>query len=146
MTAAVTGTAGPAIEVESSVAIVDQVSITNFDIKQPSGGGGYSLPEVLVPISGGYPTQSLSGKGQRGRYSAVGSAAVASGANGLSINLGNTYPMAYRPRPSQITLAAEGAPLPAYRIQYTTDDQIYVAFASPISAAATVHWRATLLR
>lgn len=144
-TAAVTGTAGPAIEVESSVA-ADNVSIVDFDVKQPSGGNGYTLPEVLVPTSGGYPTQSMSGRGQLGRYSAVGSVAVASGAAGVTIIIATPYPMAYRPRPAQIALAAEGATLPPYRISYTSDNQCFATFASPISGAATIHWRATLAR
>ena len=52
--------------------------------------------------------------------------------------------MAYRPRPSQIVLATEGATLPQHRIQYADDNTIYVAFATAIAAAATIHWRAIL--
>lgn len=144
-TAAVTGTAGPAILVDSTVSS-DQVTITDFDIKQPSGGGGYTVPEVSVPVSGGYPTQSMSGRGELSVYRAVGSQAVASGATSMTINIGSPYPMAYRPRPAQITLSADTQPLPAYRIQYTTDNQIFVAFAAAFAGAANVHWRADLVR
>lgn len=142
-TEAVVGTAGPAIKVDSSVS-GSQVTVSNFDIKQPSAGGGYSVPEVSVPTSGGYPTVGMSGRGKRSVYSAIGSQAVSSGATGATITLASPYPMAYRPRPSQIMLATEGATLPQHRIQYTDDNTIYVAFATPIAAAATIHWRAVL--
>lgn len=142
-TEAVVGTAGPAIKVDSSVS-GSQVTVSNFDIKQPSAGGGYSVPEVSVPTSGGYPTVGMSGRGERSVYSAIGSQAVSSGATGATITLASPYPMAYRPRPSQIMLATEGATLPQHRIQYTDDNTIYVAFATAIAAAATIHWRAIL--
>ncbi len=142
-TEAVVGTAGPAIKVDSSVS-GSQVTVSNFDIKQPSAGGGYSVPEVNVPTSGGYPTVGMSGRGERSVYSAIGSQAVSSGATGATITLASPYPMAYRPRPSQIMLATEGATLPQHRIQYTDDNTIYVAFATAIAAAATIHWRAIL--
>ena len=142
-TQAVVGTAGPAIKVDSSVS-GSQVTVSNFDIKQPSAGGGYSVPEVSVPTSGGYPTVGMSGRGKRSVYSAIGSQAVSSGATGATITLASPYPMAYRPRPSQIMLATEGATLPQHRIQYVDDNTIYVAFATPIAAAATIHWRAVL--
>lgn len=142
-TTAVTGTAGPAVEVETSVA-ANQVTIVDFDVKQPGTGGGYSVPEIKVPLAGGYPTQAMKGYGKLSVYSAVGSVAVTSGAPGTTIHLGSPYPMAYRPRPSQITLSSEGAVLPPYRIQYTTDNQIYVTFASALTANATIHWRVHL--
>lgn len=146
--AAVTGTAGPAIEVEDTVTVADRVAIDGFDIKQPAAGGGYTLPEVKVPVSGGYPTQSMRGTGKRSVYSAVGSTAVTSGATGLTIPFANPsgYPMAYRPRPCQIQLESETAMLPAHRIQYTTDTAIYVAFTSAIAATGTIHWRVHLVR
>lgn len=146
MTSAVTGTAGPAIEVSSSVS-GSQVDIVDFAVKQPDGGGGYSLPEVKVPKSGDYPIQNMSGRGKLSLYKGTGSIAVASGATGVTINLGGaSYPMAYRPRPGQIVLEMEGAYLPQHRIQYSNDNTVYVAFATALSADATLHWQAALSR
>lgn len=145
-TAAVAGTAGPAVKVESTVTDINAVRV-EVDVKQPSGGGGYSNPEIDVPVSGGYPTQRLgASRGQLSAYRVVGSVACASGDTGKTITLGSPRAMAYRPRPSQITLAMEsaGQTLPAYRITYTTDNQIFVAFASALTAAGTLHWRAHL--
>lgn len=143
-TEAVAGTAGPAVRVDSSV-VGAHVIIDGFDIKQPaSGGAGYSVPEIDVPTSGGYPTVSMRGRGKRGVYRAIGSQAVANGATGSTIILATPYPMAYRPRPSQISIAFETAMGRDYRIQYTSDNQIYVAFASALSADGTIHWRADL--
>lgn len=145
-TSAIVGTPAPAIEVHSSVGTA-QVDIVDFAVKQPSGGGGYTLPEVKVPVSGGYPTQGMRGRGMLSLYQGTNSQAVASGAMGVTIDIGGaSYPMAYRPRPSQIMLATEGATLPQHRIQYTTDNQIYIAFATAIAAAATLHWQAHLGR
>lgn len=143
-TAAVSGTAGPAVLIEDTVG--GNTVVVEADVKQPAGGGGYSVPEISVPVSGGYPTQSVSGKGTLSIYSTVGSQAVAAGATNATINLGSPYPMAYRPRPSQITLEMEGTYLPVHSIQYTTDNQIFVAFATAAAAAGTIHWRADLTR
>lgn len=139
------GVAGPAIEVMSPVSS-SQVVIHEFDIKQPSAGGGYVVPELKVPVTSGYPNVSMFGKGQLSKYQANGTIAVASGATGATIDLSAPYPMAYRPRPEDIRLATTGAPLPAYRIQYTTDNRIFVSFASAISGAADLFWRVDLRR
>jgi hypothetical protein len=148
-TAAVTGTAGPAIEVDAAVA-ADQVTIDPFDVKQPAAGGGYSVPEIKVPVVSNYPTQSMVGRGKLTKYRGLGSVAVAAGDAGKTIAFSDSFgfPMAYRPRPSQIQLTMEsaGQTLPAYRITYTNDNQIYVAFAAALTAAGTLHWRVDLRR
>lgn len=144
-TAAVTGTVAPAIQVESPVG-AGQVDIQGFDIKQPGAGGGYTTPEVSVPVLGGYPTMSLSGHSQLGLYRVVGSVAVASGSSSVSITLSSPYPMAYRPTPAQITLVAEGAPMPSYWVSYTSDNVIVVTFAAATTAAMTIDWVAHLIR
>lgn len=144
-TTAVTGTAGPAIEVDAAVA-GDAVVIEGAAIKQPSGGGGYSLPEVKVPVVDGYPIHSISAKGQLSRYSAVGSVAVASGATGATVHLAAPYPMAYRPRPGAIGFAFEGVAGQVARVQYVSDNQLYVHFVAALAAAGTLHWRADLRR
>ena len=144
-TTAVVGTPGPAIKVDSGVSGT-QVRLENFMVKEPSGGGGYSSPAIDVPISGGYPTVSMRGKTQLKVYAAVGSQSLSSGATGATINLGSPLAMAYRPRPGQIHLEVVGsASLPAHRIQYTTDNQIYVAFAAALGAATDIHWRTDLV-
>ena len=144
-TTAVVGTAASAIYVDDTVG-AGQVSIDGCNIKQPGALGGYTLPEVRVPVSGGYPTQSIRGKGQGTTYSNVGSANVLAGATTLTINLGSPVAMAYRAQPSQIHLSAIGATLPAYRLTYNSDNQVLVTFASAFAADATVHWRVHLER
>lgn len=142
------GTAGPAVKVESSVTTANEVDI-DVDVKHPaSGDAGYTTPEIDVPISGGYPTQRVGkSRGKRSVYRAAGTVACASGDTGKTIVLGGGgFPMAYRPRLGQITLAMEsaGQVLPAYRITYTNDNQIFVAFATALTAAGTLHYRVQL--
>jgi hypothetical protein len=144
-TTAVTGTAAPAIEVETSVS-GHQVVIEGFEIKQPSGGGGYTVPEVKVPVVGGYPTVSMAGIGQLSKYQAVGTLALTAGQAAATINLASPYPMAYRATPAQITFQFEGTMGQNVRVQYTTDNQIYVPFAAAVGAVGTLHWRVDLRR
>lgn len=138
--------AAPAIYIDSSVTSPGKVTITDFSIKQPSGGGGYTLPEVSVPCVANTPLQhvTISGRGQLSLYSLSGSVEVDSGASGVTISLTDPYPIAYRPDPSKIKLATTGAILPPHRIQFITDSSIYVAFASAISGSATLYWSVTL--
>lgn len=143
-TAAVSGTAAPAVEVDSSVS-ASQVSIHEFDVKQPSGGGGYSLPEIQAPAG-----TSIAGRGELSVYSATGSQTVLSGAAGATVNLGSPYPMAYAPTPSQIKLAsASGQSLPAHRIAVNNGgnpNQIFVTFATALAADIVLHWDVSLRR
>lgn len=138
--------AAPAIEVESSVTQPTKVQAHGFTIKQPSSGGGYTVPEVKVPTTAGVPMTdySLDGIGQLSKYRAKGSVAVTTGDAGKTITLSSPYPLAYRPGPAQIRLAAVGTPLPGYRISYTTDNQIYVAFASTLAGDGTLYWSVDL--
>lgn len=140
-TAAVSGTAAPAIYVDSAVDGT-QVSIENFDIKQPGGGGGYSTPEISCDST----TTSLVGKGQLSKYAASGSTSFASGTSGVTITLSSPYPMAYQPQYSDITLAFDVA-IPSYpRIQFNSSNQIYVSWSGTAAAAGNVYWKVSLKR
>lgn len=139
-TAAVAGQAGPAIEVHPSVT-GSQVVIDGFDIKQPSGGGGYSLPEVKVD----HTKTSMVGRGQLRSYSGHGSVRIAAGAPGVTINLASPA-MAYRPLISDISLSSDIG-LPGWpKIQFISDNQVYVSWAGTAAVAGNLYWRVDLRR
>jgi len=142
MTAASVGTTQPAIYIDDSVGAW-QVSLDGFNIKQPGGGGGYSSPEVRVPVdANNYPTMSMKGKGQLSLYAADSNAVVASGATSATLNLGNSpFALAYYANPSRIQIGySSTAILPAYRITYVSANQIVLTFASALTASATLFW------
>ena len=141
MTAAVVGTAAPAIEVHSSVS-GSEVSITGFNIKQPGAGGGYSSPEVKVDSA----TTHLSGTGQLSKYNSRGVTEVASGATGATITLSSPYPMAYQPLASDVSIIFTGTVSVGYRIQFTNANTIFVAFASALTGAGQLNWSVDLHR
>lgn len=138
------GAAGPAIEIEPSVTSPGQVTIHDFSVKQPSGGGGYSLPEIKTPSI----ATSIDGRGALSMYRASGSLSVPAGATTATINLSSGYPMAYAPSPSQLRLVATGpGHLPAYRVQMNNGgnpNQVFVEFGSALDSNITLNWRVSL--
>lgn len=141
-TAAVTGSAGPAVKVDSPVS-ANEVTIFDFDVKQPTGGGGYSLPEIVAPA-----TTRIDGRGKLSVYKARGSQTVTAGSSSATINLSATYPMAYPPTPAQVKLnSGSGQSLPNNRLQVNNGgnpNQVFVNFATALAADITLFWEVSL--
>lgn len=135
------GIEGPAVHVESPVDC-SEVTI-DVDVIQPAAGGGYSVPEILVHDP---DSAIITGRGTLSRYKAHGSIPFAATDTGVLINLSDPYPMAYRPLASDINLVVEGQNVVLTRVQFTSDNQIYVPFAAAATGAGEVHWRVDFSR
>jgi hypothetical protein len=145
-TAAVSGTAGPAVVLRAGTAR-NGVKITQNSIHQPGTGGGYSDPEIL--LDDGYFASvqegSLSGNtGTLSKYGLTDTEAVLANASFVSMTL--PAAMAYEPRIDQYTVNSEGGgttPV-SWRIQQTgARNSIGFGFTGT-QPAVTLHVNVTL--